>query len=157
MEGIFLFRPKGGKLNPYNKFDFERYIIQNEDVELIAHFEESANSSEKMKMYAFYNGPVLDVAMSGYRRQGYVGDKVVTDYRLRAEFAKKINVNPNGKTDIVVMGQSSMSKKRYHQFLCDVLLFIEEELEMEVPDAQAYKDLLYFKNRKEQKTRNNNQ
>ena len=157
MEGIFLFRPKGGKLTPYNKFDFDRYITQNEGIELIAHFEESANSSEKMKMYAFYNGPVLDVAMAGYRRQGYVGDKVVTDYRLRAEFAKKINVNPNGKTDIVVMGQSSMSKKRYHQFLCDVLLFIEEELEMEVPDAQAYKDLLYFKNRKEKKSRNNNQ
>jgi len=157
MEGIFLFRPKGGKLNPYNKFDFERYIIQNEDVELIAHFEESANSSEKMKMYAFFNGPVLDVAMAGYRRRGYVGDKVVTAYRLLAEFAKRTVVHPNGEIEVQVMRQSEMSVKRYHQFLCDALLFIEEELEMEVPDAQAYKDLLYFKNRKEKKSRNNNQ
>ena len=62
----------------------------------------------------------------------------------------------DGKTDIVVMGQSSMSKKRYHQFLCDVLLFIEEELEVEVPDAQAYKDLLYFKNRKDKNADKNN-
>lgn len=149
MEAIFLFKPTKGKINPYNQYDYERYLLQNEGVELIGHFEEAANSSEKMKMYAYYNGPLLDVAMAGYRRQGYTGDKVVCDYRLRAELAKKTHINSNGKVEVMVMGQSQMSKKRYHQFICDVIMFIEEELEMEAPDSQTYKDLLFFKNKKE--------
>jgi hypothetical protein len=153
MEGIFLFRPDKGKINPYNKTDFDRYLLQNEGIELIGHFEESANSSEKMKLYAFFNGPILDCAMIGFRKKGYTGDKVVCAYRLLAELAKKTVVNPNGKVEVMVMRQSDMSMKRYHQFVSDALLFLEEELEMEVPDAQTYKDLLFFKAKKEQKNR----
>jgi len=152
LEGIYLFRPEKGRLNPYNKPDFEKYILENEGIELIGHFEESANSSEKMKLYAYFNGPLLGAAMAGYRKKGYTGDKVVCAYRLLAELAKKTVVNPNGKVEVQVMRQSDMSVKRYHQFICDCILFLEQELDMEAPDAQTYKDLLYFKARKNKKS-----
>lgn len=139
MEAIFKCNCKNGKLLFHNVYDLERYATLNEGEELIVSFKPLAKVGVKVRMYAFYHGPLLDCAMIGYIRQGYEGlDKVKVDYLLRAEFAKDFLVKPNGEAIPIMLDKRQMTKDRLFKFITDCLFFIETELEMEVPDSQEY-------------------
>jgi len=141
MEAIFTAIPMHGKLNFFNLYDLERYCIQNEGIEIHVQMKHAAKLSEKMKMYKFLFGPVMDSAVRGFTRQGWEGmDKVKARYKLQAEFAKEEMYNSKtGQVEIYLIDLSSMSKARLLKFIQDCLLFIETELETEVPDSEEYK------------------
>lgn len=139
MEAIFRALCKNGKIIYHNTFDVERYAQMNEGEDLIINMKPMAKTGQKVRMYAFYHGPLLDCAMLGYIRQGYEGlDKVKVDYLLRAEFAKDFLVKPNGEAIPIMLDKRQMTKDRLFKFITDCLFFIETELEMEVPDSQEY-------------------
>lgn len=140
MEAIFRALCKNGKLFFHNSYDVERYCQDNEGEDLIVNMKPMAKTGQKMKMYAFYHGPLLDCALLGYNRQGYEGlDKVKVDYLLRAEFAKDFLLKPNGESIPIMLDKRQMTKDRLTKFITDSIFFIESELEMEIPDSQEYK------------------
>lgn len=139
-EAIFKFTPKDGKAMYHNVYDYERFLKENEGIELYTTFKQTNKLSEKWKMYNFYHGVLLHCAIIGYTRAGYSGiDKVKADYLLRAEFAKDFIIGPGGKQTVIMIDKSTMSKSRLLKLLQDTIQFIEEELQMEVPDSNEWK------------------
>lgn len=139
-EAIFKFTAKGGKAIYHNVYDFERFLLENEGLELYTTFKQANKLSEKWKMYNFYHGPLLACAIVGYTKAGYSGiDKVKADYLLRAEFAKDFIIGSGGKTTVIMIDKSTMSKSRLLKLLQDAIFFIEEELQMEVPDSNEWR------------------
>ena len=139
-EAIFKATAKNKKLVWHNVYDLERFLIENEDVDLFVTFKQLNKLSEKFKMYAYYHGPLLACAIIGYTNAGYSGiDKVKADYLLRAEFAKDFILKPNGDTQVIMLDKSSMNKTRLLKLLVDCIQFLEEELDMECPDSEEWK------------------
>lgn len=139
MEGIFRALAQNGGLTYFNRFDLDRYSKEKDGKELIVHVKEKAKTGEKMRMYAFYHGPLLDCAIIGYANAGYSGiDKVKADYLLRANFAKDFIQKPDGEYEPIMLDKKDMSKDRLRKFIEDCILFIEEEFKQQVPDSSEY-------------------
>lgn len=140
MEAIFKATCKSGKLLFHNTYDLEKYSLHSDGEEVIVSIKPLAKTGQKIRMYSFYHGPLLDCAVMGFSRQGYEGvDKVKADYLLRAEFAKDFLLKPNGEAIPIMLDKRQMTKDRLNKFLTDCLFFIETELEMTVPDSEEYK------------------
>jgi len=140
MEAIFNAHSDGQRLTFYNTDDFAIYLAETKDEDLIISVKPKANAAEKLRMYAFYHGPVMHCAMMGYTAAGYHGiDKVKAEYLLRAEFGKDFIQKPDGTYQVIMLDRSSMSKNRFLKYLQDCLLFIEETLKMQVPDSEEWR------------------
>jgi hypothetical protein len=140
-EAIFRATPKNSKLTWHNIYDLERFLTENEGIELTITMKQTSKLSEKIRMFNFLFGPLLECAVIGYTRAGYEGmDKVKARYKLQAELAKgEIYNAKTGKTEIYLLELSGMSKARLLQFIQDCIFYLEAELQMEVPDSDAYK------------------
>lgn len=140
MEGIFKAYAKQGKIQYSSPDDLFKYACENEGA-LVVSIKPEAKISEKMQMYAYLFGPVMDCAVRGFTAAGYeLMDKVKARFLLEAELAKAEAYNPKtGKTTIYTESISSMDKKRLLKFLQDVLFFLESELGQRVPDAEQWK------------------
>ena len=140
MEAIFNAKSDGKHCLYESVDDFAKYLMETEGEDLIVAIKPKAKTSEKMRMYAFYHGPVLHCAMIAYTAVGYQGvDKVVDDYMLCAEFAKALYQKPDGSYHPYILGRSDMTKNRFLKYLQDVLLFLEVEMKMRVPDSEEWK------------------
>jgi len=139
-EAIFAFHAKNGKPVWHNIYDFERFLMENEGVEMYATFKQANKLSEKWKMYSYYHGPLLACAIIALTRAGYSGmDKVKADYFLRAEFAKDFILGPNGKQTVIMLDKSGMTKARLLKLLQDCIQYLEEEFGQECPDSTEWK------------------
>lgn len=140
-EAIFRATPKNGKLIWHNVYDLERFLSENDGIELIITMKQMAKLSEKIRMYAYLFGPLMECAVIGYTKAGYEGmDKVKARYKLQAEFAKgEIYNKKTGQVEIYLLDLSGMPKSRLLKFIQDCIFFLEAELQMEVPDSDAYK------------------
>lgn len=140
MEALYTGTPHAGKMIWKNALDIEKYFLENNDVELIVEFKQAARVGPKMKLYAYYHGPLLDCALIGYIAMGWEGlDKVKVDYLLRAEFAKDFIKRPDGTYEPIMIDKHTMSPQRLLKFVQDCLLYIEQELQQTVPDSEEYK------------------
>lgn len=139
-EALFSGLSERGKLKYFNYEDLEKFCLENDGENIIIQLNVEAKASEKLKMYAYYYGPLLECAMIGYTLMGWQGvDKVVADYKLRAEFAKDFVKNPKGEYEPYLIRTSKMTKIRLYKFIEDCLLFIESDLKQNIPDSEAYK------------------
>ena len=141
MESIFRAVCSKGKFLFFNNFDMERYCIENDGVEVDLSIKHSAKTPEKLRMYAFIHGPLMDAAVRGFTRQGWACmDKVKARYKLQAEFCKEEMYNSKTKQiEVYLIDLSSMSKARLLKFIQDCIFFIETELETETPDSDEWK------------------
>lgn len=138
-EALFAAKSERGGLKFFNYEDLEKFCLENEGENIIVQLNVEAKSSEKLRMFAYYYGPVLECAMIGYTMQGWQGvDKVVADYKLRAEFAKDYIRNPAGEYEPYLIRASKMTKARLLKFIEDCLLFIEQDLGQKTPDSESY-------------------
>lgn len=139
-EAIFKATSSNKKLVWHNIYDLERFLVENEDMELWITFKQANKLSEKWKMFAYYHGPLLDAAVIGYTNAGYEGvDKVKADYLLRAELAKDFILKKGEDPKIIIIDKSTMNKTRLLKFLTDSIHYIESELQQECPDSQEWK------------------
>lgn len=139
-EAIFKANARNGKFLWHNIYDLERFLLENEGVELWCVFKQANKLSEKYKMYAYWHGPLLECAVNAYTRAGYSGiDKVKADYLLRAEFAKDFILKPDGSTQVIMLDKSGMTKARLLKLLQDSIQFLEQEMETECPDSEEWK------------------
>jgi hypothetical protein len=139
MNAIFTCLAVDGNLRFYNKYDLERYCIENDNVELIVTLRPSAKVGPKMKLYAYYHHVILDCAVQGWRQTGDILDKVEADFRLRAEFAKTFKKSLKNEFIAVLEEKHTMTKPRLLQYIQDCIFFIESELQQEIPDSAEYK------------------
>lgn len=141
MEGVFDFKPWDGHIGALNPVDWNKFLIENNNVRLTATFRETASITEKERMYAFLHKAVYPAVVSALTASGYSGiDNVVADYRMKAEFAKDTYINPDGEEEVFLLDKSRMSKARLHKYLSDILFYLEENFEHSVPDAEQYKN-----------------
>ena len=151
MKAQFTFTPIDGRTNRERakellmKNELTSYLIENIDVELIVTVQPKAKVPEKLRMYAYYRGPLLDVAMRGLVKAGYEGmDKSKAHYFLTSYCAKDVMIR-KGVEHTYIMSVGDMSKKRLHQFIVDCIHFIEANLEItNIPDAEEYKNAEKF-------------
>lgn len=141
MEAIFQAVAAKGKLVFFNIYDLERYCVENDGIELYITVKHSAKLSEKMKMYAYLFGPLMDSAVRGFTRQGWEGmDKVKARYKLQAEFCKEEMYNSKThQVETYLIDLSSMPKARLLKFVQDCVFYIEQHLETEAPDSEEWK------------------
>jgi hypothetical protein len=139
-EAIFKFHAKDGKAVYHNVYDYERFLRENEGVELYGTYKQANKLSEKWKMYNYYYGVILQCAILAYTKAGWPGvDKVKADYLLRAEFAKDFILGPNGKQTVIMLDKSGMTKARLLKLLQDCIQYLEEEFGQECPDSTEWK------------------
>lgn len=140
MEAIFRSICKNGFIVSLNPEDERKYALEHEGQEIFKTYKLAARVSEKMRLYSFYHGPLLDCAVIGFTYRGEPGiDKVKADYLLRAEFAKDFIKRADGTYTPIMIDKKDMSKPRLLKFVQDCLFFIETELGQSVPDSDAYK------------------
>lgn len=139
MEAIFTALSAHGNITWQNIYDVERYARENEGIEMIVTIKPKARTGQKMRLYAFYHGPLLDYAVKGWRNTGEILDKVEADIRLRASFAKTFVKDARGNHIVALEEKSGMSKQRLITYVQDCIFFLESELQMEVPDSGEYK------------------
>lgn len=141
MQAIFRAVCNKGRFLFFNNFDVERYCVENDGVEVDLSIKHTAKTPEKLRMYNFLHGPLMDAAMRGYTRQGWTSvDKVKARYMLQAELAKEEMYNSKtGEVQVYLIDLSSMSKARLLKFIQDCIFFIETELETETPDSEEWK------------------
>jgi hypothetical protein len=137
-ESIFKAFARGGK--PVFGPDMNSYCIEHEGEELFVHVEPAVQLSSKMKLYAFYHVNILECAVIGYTAAGYEGiDKVKADYLLRAEFAKDFIKLPDGSYKPIMLDKKGMTMPRLLKYVQDCIFFIENELQIRVPEAEEFK------------------
>lgn len=141
MEAIFTFQSRSGKGIPTNPHDLELYFLENEGEDIMVTMKPLAKVSEKMKLFAYLFGPLMDAAVRGYIYQGYTGiDRVQARYKLQAEFCKKELYNEKTmRAEYTLEDLSGMTKNRLLQFVVDCVFFIEENLGQRTPDSAEYK------------------
>lgn len=139
MEATFKATPEKGR---FKHHDLERYLIENEGVELDIKMQPAANVSEKLRMYNYLFGPIADCAMRGYTSAGWEGvDKVKAMYMLRSELSKDFITNSKtGEKIIDLLDLKKVSKERLLKVVQDSLHFLEVELHQQVPDAAEWKN-----------------
>mgnify|MGYP006921356593 CR=1 FL=1 len=139
-ELIFSARAENEKLLFRNPEDVRKYCIEHSDEDLLVHIQPLAKTAPKLKMYAFYYVNILECAVIGYTNAGYEGvDKVTADYLLRAQFAKDYIRKPDGTYEPIMLDKRNMSKARLLKLLQDSIMFIENDLGIEVADSEEYK------------------
>lgn len=123
-----------------NTEDLRKYLVEHAGEKLFVHIEPEAQIAPKMKQYAFYHKVILHCAVLGYTNAGYEGiDNVNADYLLRASFCKDFIKNPNGEYIPIMLDKRNMTKTRLHKFMEDCIFFIENDLQVIVPDSDTYK------------------
>lgn len=138
MKAIFTGTPRAGKMIPDNRVDLEMYLLENEGISQIIQFSPEAKTSEKMKMYNFLFGPLMDIAVKAFTHMGYEGmDNVKARYKLQAEYAKADMIGPNG-VESYLLDLSGMDKARLLKFIQDIIFFLESH-GFNTPDSSQYK------------------
>lgn len=128
-----------GELVFSNPQDLTGFLMEHPEEVLLVHIELEAQTSAKMRMYAYYYRVILPCAVIGYTTAGYEGiDNVHADYLLRAEFAKDYIKKGNDYVPIV-LDKRNMTKPRLHKYMSDCIFFIENQLQQRVPDSEEYK------------------
>lgn len=149
MKAIFTFKPDPKPhglvrklINLFNKPGFQEYIETFIDHEIIVEMKPKVQAGEKLQMYAFYRGPLMDVAVECFTAAGYEGvDKVVAHYLLQAQCAKDFVIDANGNEKPYTISMSDMITKRLHKYIQDCIFFLESELGAQnIPDAEIYKN-----------------
>lgn len=122
--------------------DLHNYLTKFKGIALRMELKPMPKTGTKQRMYDFYNGVIIPVAMQAYMDAGYeMLDEVQTDYLLKAECAKGSMVTPEGEK-AYLLDKSKMTKERLTKFVADVLLHLEMNLNVKnIPDAEMYKNL----------------
>lgn len=116
------------------------FSSQNIGKKIIATIKLEENYAEKERLYAYYYGPLLSAAVTGFTRQGYEGvDKVSADYMLSAELLKGFIKSPTGEAIPTILSKSKISKDRLLKYVQDCIFFIEANLETSAPDSLEWK------------------
>jgi hypothetical protein len=131
---------KDGRLIFKNHEDIYAYCIEHDGEDITLHLECEVKKLSKLGMYAFWYVNILECAVIGYLNAGYeCPDKVTADYRLRAELAKDFLKNPDGSYQVIMLDKRNMTKARLHKLLSDAIFFIENNLNVRVPESSEYK------------------
>jgi hypothetical protein len=141
MEAIFEGIPKNGKMSFFNQEDFFRYCIENDGVHSVITIKPKVKTSEKLRMYAYLFGPLLEAAVKGYTNAGWeFVDKHRALHLFKMEFAKSVQINPiTGEEVTFLEDLSGMNKKRLLKFIQDCILYLEMELGEDAPDSSLWK------------------
>ena len=139
MEAIFKALASKGKILYNNIYDLEKYCLENDGTEIMVSIKPFAKTGPKLRLYAYYHGPLLDYALKAYSSAGYEGmDKVKVDYMLRAEFAKDFILKPDGEAIPIMLDKSKMTKERLTKYVSDCLFHLEQEFGMVPPSSEEY-------------------
>lgn len=109
---------------------------------LVFNVKEATRLSDKERMYNYYHKAILPAMMEVLTRAGWIADKVIADYELKAVCAKDIYYNEKtGEQKIALIDKSSMNKSRLLKYINDCIMFLETEYGMTILSGQEWKEL----------------
>jgi hypothetical protein len=131
--------------------DFQDYIVQmaypgiadrewKAPIALDLKLSPAVLKSEKMRMYAFYAGPLMSVAIPAFRNAGYeFVDAVLVDCEFKRMFAK-VPMTKNGEPfGYYTEDKSKMTKDRLRLFINDCIIFLEAVMGVQnIPNSKDY-------------------
>jgi hypothetical protein len=120
--------------------DFIEYLMAMRGTAIDLSIQPSAITSEKLKMYAYYQKVILSVAIECFTDIGWEGvDEVSADEILKTQVAKEFIHNPlTGEEMMFVEPKAKMTKDRLIKYINDCILFLES-LGWRVPESDEYK------------------
>jgi len=103
----------------------------------------AVKSSEKQRMYAYYQAVVLPLTIRALTKDGYeLVDEYAADHYLKATCAKAILYNTHDDAEMAyVLEKRAMNKERLVKFIGDCVWLLEERHEIVCPDGGVYKML----------------
>jgi hypothetical protein len=142
MKSPFEFICSGGKLKPKDHKQLEQWCWANEGKVIVGNLSIREGAVDKNELYAYLNGPLINCCVSAYRDVGYDGvDEGMMMYTLKKMFAKKEMVDVNGVIEYELWSCADMTKKRLWQFVNDITMHLEIDLNVKAPDTDRYKRL----------------
>jgi hypothetical protein len=141
MKGLFEFHiDEEGRLRPKSEEDFRAWKKEHVGKEFIGYFYEKVRIGEKKRMYNFFQGPVLDRAKDRLLELGHYN---ISKDRLKDEFKQKfLGSYYQGIDDeerVYTPSLASLTKDELRTFIDQVLHFMQEDMETDVPDPGEYK------------------
>lgn len=118
---------------------FINFIFENKGKQINVVLEADKRTSKKLQMYAYLNGVLIPFATKLFRQSGDMVDSGQTMINLKVMFAKDIITTKEGDTALILLSQSDMNKDRLLTFIKDIILFLEMEFGVDVPDSDEYK------------------
>lgn len=123
-----------------NQPDFRDFIRENMDTQLNLQIQPTGQIGEKQLLYAYFQVVVLRCAVIGYTQMGYEQmNEVAAEYRLKEMFACGYTISPQGEKEFYLKEKSKMTKSELIEFVNNSIQFIEQELQVKVPDSDAHK------------------
>lgn len=141
MEGQFSAKSKSGNIYFSSRDEFDGYVRQIGDQDLVITVKPVTAMSEKERMYAYLHGPVYEAVMNALTHDGWEGvDKVVAESYLKNHCARDIMYNKhNDQTMTFWMSKGDMDKKRLLKYIVDCLQLLEERHGVIVMDGNEYR------------------
>lgn len=105
--------------------DYLPFVNRLKDGEYIVKIEPMGRGKDAM--YAYYYSMIIPIGMLMLRNTGEEADEAHTDLVFKSLFAKKKVRNPlTGESETVLIDKRDMSYSRLHQYMDDVILFLEK-------------------------------
>jgi hypothetical protein len=122
------------------KNDFTGFIEENIGKSLTVTIEQTNLKSEKLRLFAYLNGPLMSTVAQAMTDAGNSTDKVEAMLTMKRMFAKDLDIDSDGNTSFIILHQSDMTLQRLYQFVKDIVLHLEIEYGVQAPDAEKYKN-----------------
>lgn len=132
-----------GKIVWNNAEEVKKFCTHYHGDDVIVRINKLTDISKKEKLFAYLFGPLLDTLQTGLAHNGY-GDLSKKDCYIimKQRYGSKPWYNPLAKKEETVFVDFSDDKTTQDElleFINNIVMFIEKDLEVEAPDSEAYK------------------
>jgi len=142
MKAIFTGVPVLGGIAWYNPADRLKYLQTMEGIPLIVTYQEEVSLTEKQKMYNYFHGPLSAVGVDAYTDAGYEGyNDGDFEHDMKMRYAFKWIHSPVADPKKRPLSKADFTKTRLLKFIKDVILHLEMDFSVEVPDSEKYKQM----------------
>jgi hypothetical protein len=132
-----------GKIKWNNVDELKRFCIHYDGEDVVVRINKTTDITKKEKLFAYLFGPLLDTLQTGFAHAGY-GDLSKKDCYIimKQRYGSKPWYNPLSKkeeTILVDFSDDKTTQDELLEFINNIVIFLERDLEVEAPDSEAYK------------------
>lgn len=134
---------KDGKIKWDNALEGKKFADHHEGQRIWSKWGLLTDLSEKEKLFAYLFGPLLDTLATALAHHGY-GQLSKKDcyFIMKSRYGQKPWYNPLNKCEEIVFvdySDEKTTKAELLEFVNNIILFIEQDLNTQAPDSDAYK------------------
>lgn len=132
-----------GQLQYLNPAEFNKWCQQYPNQRALVTIELLSDVPEKMRMFAYLHGPLMDCMLLAYEEAGYNQISSADLYlALKAQYATEPWYNPLTKKEekkIIEFSDPKVPTDRLTKFINDLVYHLEQDLNWQAPNSEEYK------------------